>query len=218
MKNISWKIFFVALAFAVLLIVPKNSQLAFGYGTTGTPSCGKIAPDQVVLYEPNHPLLPRATIGGEVLLNWLKATRATKYTVAFGTSSGNYIYGQADVGDTDHFLVRFLTPGRRYYFAVRGVNDCMPGPWSMEWPVLVGGQRILVGQPSSGGYVTLTPPAPTTFVPTQGAPTQTPTAPGFEQPTTQPTTVSPPPFPPISPPAPSLSLWQRILRFFGLYR
>jgi hypothetical protein len=217
MKNIYWKIFLIVLAFAVLLVVPKNSQLAFGYGTTGTPSCGKEAPDQVVLYEPNHPLLPRASAGGEVLLNWLKAARATKYTVAFGTSSGNYIYGQADVGDTDHFLVRFLTPGRRYYFAVRGVNDCMPGPWSMEWPVLVGGQRILVGQPSTGGYIAPTT-VPTIFIPGQGAPTSVPTAAGYEQPTVQPTTVTLPPLPPISPPPPSLNLWQRILRFFGLYR
>lgn len=126
----------------MIVLIPDNSRIVFGYGETssipGPATCGKDKPSQVVLYEPNHKLLPKATKSGEVLLNWLKAERANKYTVAFGLSSGNYIYGLPDVGDVTSFLVKYLSPGKTYYFVVRGVNDCMPGPWSKEWSVRVG--------------------------------------------------------------------------------
>ena len=31
-----------------------------------------------------------------------------------------------------------MNPGTRYYFAVKGVNGCMPGDWSREWSAVVG--------------------------------------------------------------------------------
>jgi len=116
----------------------SNNSSSGSSGSSSTPQCSNEKPDAPVLYEPNHPLLPKATGYGELRLNWLKANRASKYTIAFGLSSGNYIYGLPDVGDVDNFTVHFLTPGKRYYFVVRGVNDCMPGDWSREWSSLVG--------------------------------------------------------------------------------
>ena|SRR3989338_8126621 len=136
MKKTVLKVAVSIFVLALITLIPKNTDLTFGYNEIQ--ACNKEKPTQVVLYEPNHRLLPRATKSGEVRLNWLKAERADRYTVAFGVSSGNYIYGAANVGNTDHFDVRFLTPGKRYYFAVKGANDCMPGPWSREWSVLVG--------------------------------------------------------------------------------
>ena len=140
MKKIFLKITLLFFALGILMFVPFNSNLTFGYATntTGTPVCNKERPSAVVLYEPNHRLLPRATKSGELRLNWLKTSRANKYSVAFGMKPGNYIYGAADVGDTNHFVVRFLTPGKKYYFVVRGINDCMPGEWSREWSAIVG--------------------------------------------------------------------------------
>src|SRR3989338_5410413 len=137
----------IGIAFLAIAAIPGNSKFVFGYGSDATfagsstlpPVCNKEKPDQVILYEPNHPLLPKAASSKEVRLNWLKANRANKYTLAFGFSSGNYIYGFPDTGDTDHFTVGSLTSGKKYYFVVRGVNGCMPGLWSMEWAVRVGG-------------------------------------------------------------------------------
>ncbi|MCR4277145.1 MAG: fibronectin type III domain-containing protein [Candidatus Roizmanbacteria bacterium] len=137
MKNVLFRIGLVVFVFALLVVVPHNFNLIFGYAA-GTPGCTNEKPAQVVLYEPNHALLPKATGAGEVRLNWLKATRANKYTIGFGTSSGNYIYGAANIADTNNYTVGHLNPGTRYYFAVKGVNGCMPGDWSREWSAVVG--------------------------------------------------------------------------------
>jgi hypothetical protein len=144
------KISLLCLVFIVVTVIPSNSSLVFGYGsnsgdaptfagsTTEPPVCNKEKPSQVILYEPNHYLLPKATKPGEVRLNWLKVDKATTYTIAFGLASHNYIYGLPDTGNTDNFTVGNLSIGKTYYFVVRGVNDCMPGPWSREWSVKVG--------------------------------------------------------------------------------
>lgn len=214
---------FVSALIAIALI-PSNSQLSFGYGgdnSAGTaPTCGSEKPDQVVLYEPNHSLLPKATKPGDVRLNWLKANKADKYTVAFGTASGKYIYGLPDVGNTTNFTVSHLTRGKKYYFVVRGVNGCMPGPWSREWAVTVGG--------SAGGAVTalntntqrvVTPPnIPPTLPPAGTAPKDVQNnAPANNQPGTpaqQPQTYVPPA------PAPQQTgffggLWKGFMGIFG---
>jgi len=141
MKNILLRIGMVVFIFALLVFVPLNVNQIFGYGTVSTPTCDNEKPAKVVLYEPNHALLPKATGVGEVRLNWLKAERANKYTIGFGTSPRNYIYGVTNIPDTNNYTVKYLNPGTRYYFAVKAVNECMPGDWSREWSVLVGGTR-----------------------------------------------------------------------------
>jgi len=205
MKNILLKVGLIVFVFALLIIVPLNLNLTFGYGTVSTPTCDNEKPGQPVLYEPNHALLPRATGAGEVRLNWLKAERANKYTIGFGTSSGNYIYGASNIADTNNFTVRFLTPGTRYYFAVKGVNECKPGDWSREWSAVVGrtGTTPFVSTGLTGRNV-----VPTVVLRRQGAggnvvPSVTPTTEGQN-------------FPPVVQPTPTprLGFFRRILNFF----
>lgn len=204
MKNVLFKVGLVIFVFALLIVVPLNLNLTYGYSTntTDAPTCGNEKPDQPVLFEPNHALLSRATGAGEVRLNWLKAARANKYTVGFGLSSGNYIYGANDIADTDNFTVRSLTPGTRYYFAVKGVNECKPGDWSREWSAVVGG---------GGGTSTTTFARATgrntspTIVPRRGTGNLVPTVvvPTIEgQAFTEPT------------PTPTVGFFQRIFNFF----
>ncbi len=67
-----------------------------------------------------------------VVLTWTPVSPITHYTIHYGTSSGSYIYGAPDVGNITSFAVSALSGGTTYYFQIRGVNDCMPGPWSNE--------------------------------------------------------------------------------------
>ncbi|MFH0942943.1 MAG: fibronectin type III domain-containing protein [Candidatus Beckwithbacteria bacterium] len=142
--------FLLVLVVALIGLVPKNTQLLFGYDTSGQfhkTGCENTAPLKVVFYEPNHPLLPKTTASGEVILNWLKLKEnVDKYAVAYGLQSGNYIYGLDNVGDVNSFTVRYLTPGTKYYFAVRAANGCMPGPWSQEWSAVApgGGSNVAI--------------------------------------------------------------------------
>lgn len=151
------KVLLAAVVVAVLVLVPNNTKLLFGYGDTSgqfhQDVCENNAPLKVVLYQPNHPALPKTTVRGEVILNWLKlAQNADKYTIAYGVQPGTYIYGLPDVGNVNSFTVRFLTPGTRYYFVVRGVNGCMPGPWSQEWSAVApGGRELSIGGVDIGG-------------------------------------------------------------------
>ena len=205
MKNVLPKVGLVIFVFALLVVVPLNLNQIFGYGTVSSPTCDNEKPGQPVLYEPNHPLLPRATGAGEVRLNWLKAARANKYTVAFGVSPGNYIYGANDIADTDNFTVRFLTPGTRYYFAVKGVNECKPGDWSREWSAVVG---------RGGGTTTFVPTRLTgrNVVPTVTSRRQG--ADGNVIPTLIPTAVEQDLPPVVEPtPTPRVGFFQRIINF-----
>jgi hypothetical protein len=58
------------------------------------------------------------------------------YTLAYGTSSGNYQYGIDSFGSIEKeqqsYTVKSLQPNTTYYFKVRGGNGCAPGEWSNE--------------------------------------------------------------------------------------
>ena len=144
LPQVFFKALLAAVAVAVLVIVPGNTKFLFGYGDTSGQFhkfvCENSTPLKVVLYQPNHPALPKTAARGEVILNWLKLQdNAGKYTIAYGVQPGNYIYGVTDTGDVNSFTVKYLNPGTRYYFVVRGVNGCMPGPWSQEWSAVAPG-------------------------------------------------------------------------------
>jgi len=117
----------------------NNNNNSSNNSNPTAPQCSKDKPNKPVLYEPNHPLLPRSNKAGEIILKWLPVDKATKYTVSYGMSTRNYIYGAPDVGNVDQFTVGALTPGQTYYFSVKAVNDCMPSDYSNEWGVKVGG-------------------------------------------------------------------------------
>ncbi len=85
---------------------------------TSQPTTCKTPPDPTQLTGKPGPEV------GQVTLEWSKILNTNHYTISYGFSSRNYIYGVPDTGDTDHFTVSQLTPGKRYYFAITAVNDC----------------------------------------------------------------------------------------------
>jgi len=206
--------FLIVLVVALIGLAPKNKDLIFGYGDTAGQFhkfvCENQTPLKVVLYEPNHPSLSKTTARGEVILNWLKLREnADKYTIAYGVQPGTYIYGLPDVGNINSFTVRYLNPGTRYYFVVRGVNGCQPGPWSQEWSAMAPGG---IG----GGTVALTQTPKTTITP------KTTVTPKTTAPQASPKViVSPKPgqLPPAGLPqggvTPPLTFWQRVGNWFG---
>lgn len=69
---------------------------------------------------------------GQMNVSWTAVSGVTHYALSYGPTSGNYLYGVANTGNTTTFTVGELDPGKNYCFAVRGVNDCAPGPLSNE--------------------------------------------------------------------------------------
>lgn len=140
----------ITLAVGGILAVPLNNNFTYGYGessvlpgsTTDAPQGQNTNPQPAkpILFEPGHALLPRAIGNGQVRLNWVRSDRSTWYTIGYGLQPGRYIYGVSNTGNTDNFTIGYLTPGRRYYFAVRGNNNGRPGPWSQEWSVVANGR------------------------------------------------------------------------------
>jgi hypothetical protein len=83
---------------------------------------------------PSAPILLAATAvgGGQVDLSWTAVEPATHYSLSYGPSSGNYLYGVSNMGKVTSFAVGGLDPGADYCFAVRAVNDCAPSELSNE--------------------------------------------------------------------------------------
>lgn len=61
---------------------------------------------------------------GQVSLSWNKVSGAKFYNIIYGPSSLNYLWGAANVGDVDTYIVSGLEQARPYYFTVAAVNDC----------------------------------------------------------------------------------------------
>lgn len=100
-----------------------------GGGPANPPVCSDATPGSA-------PRLISAVPGANsVTLTWEKAQPPVSYyLVAYGTESGDYIYGNPDVGgpDTTGYTVTNLSGGKNYYFVVRAGNGCTPGPFSNE--------------------------------------------------------------------------------------
>lgn len=101
------------------------------------PSCHDSAPT-------NAPVLQSAISMGanHITLTWTKAADPVNYyLIAYGTASGDYIYGNPNVGgnDTTSYSVGGLVTGTTYYFVVRAGNGCAPGSYSNELAATVGG-------------------------------------------------------------------------------
>jgi len=107
---------------------PPAPQPCNGCGQTpSAPSCGAT--------EPSTPTLTSVIRGGTTArLTWTPSVPVTHYAIVYGTKPGEYIYGALDVGNTTTYTVNSLNPDTTYYFAVRGVNDCMPSDLSTQNP------------------------------------------------------------------------------------
>jgi len=76
---------------------------------------------------------------GEVELIWDPVEQATHYTISYGPSSSNYLYGVPNTGKVSSFKIGDLGSGN-YCFVVRAVNDCAPSDPSNE--LCTGGQVL----------------------------------------------------------------------------
>lgn len=106
----------------------------FAGSSTNAPSCGNTAPKTV------WPFTATSMGNGTVDLTWGQMENVSSWTVGYGVAPGTYVYGISNFGNGDW---RSLTvsdlPAGTYYFVIRGNNGCMPGPFSSEWKVVVGG-------------------------------------------------------------------------------
>lgn len=109
---------------------------------------------------PSFPTNLKAVSGpgsGEMTLIWAKSSGADFYTISYGLISGNYIYGAPNIGDTNQYAVRGLTPGKVYYFVMTSVNDCGSSGYSQEVWAKSGGAPVVVTPTSSPTVVDYVP-------------------------------------------------------------
>ena len=107
----------------------NNGSGGSGGGNPSAPTCNDAAPSSA-------PYLYKIDRGeNTATLYWTKAQDPVSYyLVAYGTTPGNYIYGNPNVGgkETTSYTVTGLSGGVTYYFVVRAGNGCKPGPFSSE--------------------------------------------------------------------------------------
>ena len=62
------------------------------------------------------------------------ANPVSHYLISYGLASGQYIYGNPNVGGqgTTSYAIGSLSPGKKYYFVVQAINGCTPGNFSNE--------------------------------------------------------------------------------------
>jgi adhesin/invasin len=106
----------------------SNSNVTITFKTPG--SCTDGAPGST-------PQLTSAVANGtnQITLTWTDANSPVSYyLLAYGITSGQYIYGNPNVGGqgTTSYTVGNLAKGTTYYFAVKAVNGCNPGSFSNE--------------------------------------------------------------------------------------
>lgn len=63
-------------------------------------------------------------------LEWDPVSKATHYTVSYGPSPGNYLWGVPNTGNVTSTIIGDISGG---CFVVRAVNDCAPSDPSNEF-------------------------------------------------------------------------------------
>jgi len=69
---------------------------------------------------------------GEIKLTWTNSNQTDYYNLVFGPGPRNYQYGAPNIGNTNQYIVKQLTPGNLYYFAVTAVKGCASSGLSTE--------------------------------------------------------------------------------------
>ncbi len=95
-----------------------------------------------------------------ITLVWTDAANpVTSYVLSYGLSSGNYIYGNQNIGGqgTTTYAVGGLATGTKYYFSIRAVNGCTPGNASNELSAVAGARATPTPQQDVGRSVAETP-------------------------------------------------------------
>ena len=92
----------------------------------GPPVCGAQAPTTPTLVSVSR------TSSTTAELVWTAASPVTHYTISYGTSPGNYLFGVPNTGNTTSYVVGGLVPNTNYYFVVTAVNDCATSSASSE--------------------------------------------------------------------------------------
>lgn len=67
---------------------------------------------------------------GTVTLTWDNKGYVDNYSIVYGPSQGNYIWGVSHIGEVGEYTVGALTPGQTYYFAISAVDDEVALPFS----------------------------------------------------------------------------------------
>lgn len=106
---------------------PTSGSNQNGNQGTTTTSCNETSPST-----PTNLKAESGPNNGEVTLTWTKVYQANHYSLVFGPSSKNYVYGAADIGNVNNYVVKSLTPGKLYYFAIAGVGNCSSSGFSQE--------------------------------------------------------------------------------------
>ncbi len=93
---------------------------------TVQPTTNNLQPTTNTCTKPGQPgiISAKAANAGEIHLQWYKGQNASYYSIYYGTTKGNYVYGAGNIGDTDQFLIRGLKAGTLYYIALQSQNDC----------------------------------------------------------------------------------------------
>lgn len=96
-------------------------------GSSAAPVCNDTAPGSA-------PTITNVTYGtNSVTLTWTPAADPVSYyLIAYGTEPGVYTYGNPNIGNTTTYTIQGLSGGTTYYFAIKAVHGCMPGPFSNE--------------------------------------------------------------------------------------
>lgn len=128
----------------------KNSNFSCGGAPTPTPtsppSFTQPGPGPAPVCDSGKPGTPSLVSvvrdGTTAKLTWTTVSQASHYTIGYGTKPNDYTYGVPNTGNVTTFTVGSLDPDTLYYFAVRAVNNCMPGDWSTT-PTGIGGGEVL---------------------------------------------------------------------------
>jgi hypothetical protein len=125
----------------------------------------------------------------QIVLTWTDAGNPVgHYLLAFGTVSGEYPYGNPNIGPqgTTSYTVGSLTAGRTYYFVIRAINGCTSGGFSGEISAVAGATPTTASVDTSTSSNTSADVNPDTAI--QDTPTDVPTV----APTNMPTPASSP--------------------------